>query len=128
MVASKDVDNIQKRVVSFIKNACEVSAKSTISKANSIVYADAKYATGNFKNSIVKGNATYNGDTVSLDIHFAPVNIKSNIGKVYAQPLDEGHKLVYFGKPTNKIVKGKHFSEPAAQTGRTVLESILREI
>jgi hypothetical protein len=128
LTASKDVNEIQKKLISVIEKACEVSATSAISKANSIVYANAKYATENFRSSIVKSNAVYNGNNVKISIRFAPTNVRSNKGKVYAQPLDLGHRLVYFGKETGKHVEGKFFSGPAKQTGKTVLESILSEV
>ena len=123
-----DVAKIESEFINLIKKATEISATAVVNKANSIVYANTRFANNTFRESIVKSSALYSGGDVNIDIRFSPYNIRSKKSPVYAKPLDEGHRLVYFGKPTSKFIAGKHFSEPARNTGMIVLEKMISEI
>ncbi len=86
--------------------------------ANSYVYKNTRYATGRFSRSQEK-KYTESNLYVEGELRF---KAKSPGAKYsYAIALDRGHRLVFFGKPTNRYVKGKHYLAPAYDAGKKVL-------
>lgn len=131
MPVTKNLDT-QRLVNSVMKFGAVATSRALFwgdQKAKAIVYNNARFAKGGFRNSSeAVVTSDYGNKTVTGELTFKPYNPRSKQRTSYAKALDMGHKLVYFGKPTSYWVKGKFFSGPAEQTVREELKRMFESV
>jgi len=116
-------NDINKAVLASMKFAVD-SAQQT---ALQVIYANSKYGKGITKRS-TKQSIELGKNQIVGKVMISPSNPRSRAKTSYARALDEGHKLVFFGKPTNRFVTGKHYTEPALKAGTNAFENNMREL
>lgn len=115
-------EKVQNIAIDSVGFAIDISSEV----AHSIIYSGAKYATGRSKSETYK-SVVFEADSVIGTLTIIPINPASNEQVSYAKALDRGHKLVYFGKPTNRFIQGKHFSEPARRVALDVVKTMFKK-
>lgn len=110
-----DLTDFNRETLQLITNTYPKEAKKFISRVGNAFRADmkkeyrsqTKKKTGNLLRGVTRGRAyVYDGDSYQVRVYNkAP----------HAPLIERGHKLVYYGHPTNKVVPGKHI------VGKTVL-------
>ena len=110
------LDEFNKEALSLINDKFPKEAKKFVSRAGNAFRADVKKGyrsqtkrkTGNLLRGVTRGRAyVYDGDSYQVRVYSkAP----------HAHLIERGHKLVYYGHPTEKLVPGKHI------VGKSVLD------
>jgi HK97 gp10 family phage protein len=115
-----DLERFGDRSMPYIKKASDKAAQIVLDKAVSLVPKD----TGKLSTLLAVGT-----QKVKYGKYFYAATVKVKKGAPYYIPLELGHRLVFFGQPTNTYIKPRPFLRPAAdQSKDAVVQSVINDL